>query len=367
MNKDRTAAVKCPTADAMQASSASVEAQVREACTDRESALGEQAAKQPGKASEERPRIVIIAGPTAVGKTALSLELARRLNGEIINADSVQVYRGLDIGSAKLPLSQRQGIAHHLIDILEPDVHYDVAAFQAGAARLIEDISARAHVPIVVGGTGFYIRALLYGTEFGEEETETQQALRAGLEAEAGTPEGAAALYERLRACDLRACESIHPNNIRRVIRALEYFALHGEPISAHNEAQRRRPPAYRAAFFVLNDGREALYQRIDARVTEMFAEGLEAEVRGLYERGFDEHCPAMQAIGYRELLPYLRGEQSLEEAADRIRQHTRNYAKRQLTWFRREKDCIWLDIGQFKDKEDMTQWVMKQCMRVWA
>lgn len=321
---------------------------------------------------EKKPPLVIIAGPTAVGKTAVSVRLAqafaeRGAAGEIISADSIQVYRGLDIGSAKVKQEEMCGIRHHLIDAIAPDVMYDAASFQQMADAALRDIYARGHTPIVAGGTGFYIQALLYGVDFSEEGAE-KPALRAALEAEAETKEGALALYERLCACDPLSGERIHPNNTKRVIRALEYYMLHQTPISQHNDAERRREARFDAAFFVLTDERARLYERIDRRVDMMLAEGLVDEVKALRALGLTARHTAMQGIGYKEINAYLDGACTLAEAVELIKKNSRNYAKRQLTWFRREKDVVWVDVSEFDyDKEEIVKWIMKQCMNRWA
>lgn len=307
--------------------------------------------------------LIIIAGPTAVGKTAVSVQLAKMIGGEIVSADSVQVYRGLDIGSAKVTAEEMEGVPHHLIDVMQPEERYDVARFQQMAAQAVQEIQERGHIPILCGGTGFYIQALLYDISFSEEEA-GQSEIRQALEKEAALEGGAARLYERLRQCDPVSCEIIHQNNHKRVIRALEYFMLHGTPISKHNAKEREKLPCYDASFFVLTDERERLYQRIDQRVEQMFSQGLVKEVQGLKDRGLTLQNTAMQGIGYKETAAYLDGSCTLEEAKELIKKNSRNYAKRQLTWFRREKQVIWVDISKFNyDKEEIAQWLMKQSM----
>lgn len=312
---------------------------------------------------KEKKPLIVIAGPTAVGKTAVSVRLAQLLDGEIISADSVQVYKGLDIGSAKVRQEEMGGIPHYLIDVIEPDTMYDVAAFQQMAQTAIEEIYSKGKIPILVGGTGFYIQALLYGIDF-TDEGEEKISVRKKLEEEAAQEGGPDRLYERLRSCDPHSCEMIHPNNVKRVIRALEYFTLHGHPISEHNAEERKKEACYDVTFFVLTDQREALYERIDRRVDQMLQDGLEKEVKDLKERGITEKHTSMQGIGYKEMVAYLNGLCSLEEAAEQIRKNSRNYAKRQLTWFRRERDVIWVDISEFQyDKEEIAQWLMKKYM----
>ncbi len=317
--------------------------------------------------TKKRP-LLIVAGPTAVGKTAVSVALAQKLNGECVSADSVQVYRGLDIGSAKVTEAEMQGVRHHLIDVIDPAVNYDVSLFQGMARDAIEDIYRRGKLPILVGGTGFYIQALLYGIDFSEEPDETQKEIRAALEKKAAEPDGPAALYEELLRVDPASTEKIHAHNVRRVIRALEYFRLHGSPISAHNAEERSRAPEYDAAFFVLTDERAKLYARIDRRVDEMLSQGLEEECRRLLALGLSPEHTSLQGIGYKEMLSHLRGECTLEEAAELIKRHSRNYAKRQLTWFRREPAAQWVDISEFHyEKEEIAEWITTKCTEQWA
>ncbi len=293
---------------------------------------------------KKRP-LVILTGPTAVGKTALSIGLAKAIDGEIICADSMQVYRRMDIGSAKITPEEMAGVPHHLIDVLEPDQEFNVVVFQKLAKRALVDIYSRGRIPIVVGGTGFYIQALVYDIDFTENDEDT--ALRRSLEEQARR-EGPEALYERLRAVDPESCESIHAHNIKRVIRAIEFYEKTGKKISAHNREQRQNDSPYNFAYFVLNDDRERIYKRINERVDLMMAQGLTEEVRALWESGCRKDMVSMQGLGYKELLSYLEGETSLEEAVYLIKRDTRHFAKRQLTWFRREKEVIWIEKNVF-------------------
>lgn len=296
--------------------------------------------KQTGK----RP-LVILTGPTAVGKSALSIALAKTIGGEIVSADSMQVYRHMDIGSAKIRPEEMEGVPHHLIDVLEPTEAFNVVVFQKLAEQAIAEIYGRGHVPILVGGTGFYIQALLYDIDFTENDEDT--ALRHSLEELAGR-EGAEALYERLRVVDPASCESIHAHNVKRVIRAIEFYEKTGKRISDHNKEQRENVSPYRFAYFVLNDDREKIYQRIDRRVDLMLEQGLVEEVLSLREMGCHKGMVSMQGLGYKEILSYLEGEISLEEAVYLIKRDTRHFAKRQLTWFRREKEVIWVQKNVF-------------------
>lgn len=294
--------------------------------------------------------LVILTGPTAVGKSELSLSLAKAIDGEIISADSMQVYRGMDVGSAKLMPSEQQGVPHHLLDILDLEEEFNVVLFQRLAAQAVRDICQRGHIPIVTGGTGFYIQALLYDIDFTENDEDTS--FRSGLE-DLAAKEGADVLYQRLLAVDPKACETIHKNNVKRVIRALEFYEKTGQRISEHNESQRQNQSPYRFAYFVLNDERSALYSRIDRRVDQMLENGLEAEVRRLAAQGCTKDLVSMQGLGYKEMLAYLNGELSLEEAVYIIKRDTRHFAKRQLTWFRRERDVIWLEKEQYQHDDN--------------
>lgn len=288
--------------------------------------------------------LVILTGPTAVGKTALSIALAKAIGGEIVSADSMQVYRHMDIGSAKITREEMAGVPHHLIDVLEPTEAFNVVIFQKLAKEAMAGIYERGHIPILVGGTGFYIQAVLYDIDFTENDEDTS--LRRKLEAFAER-EGAEALYERLKAVDPASCESIHAHNVKRVIRALEFYEKTGQPISAHNEVQRQNVSPYRFVYFVLNDRREEIYSRIDLRVEQMVAAGLVEEVQRLKEMGCTKDMVSMQGLGYKEILRYLEGELTLEEAIYLIKRETRHFAKRQLTWFRREKEVIWVEKSE--------------------
>ena len=292
-----------------------------------------------------KKNVVVLTGPTAVGKTALSIALAKALDTGIISADSMQVYKRMDIGSAKIMPEEMQGVEHALIDVYEPDEEFHVVQFQHDAKAAMERLWAQNKLPLVVGGTGFYIQALLYDIDFTTEDADT--ALRGKYERIA-KEQGAEALHELLRSVDPKAAEDIHANNVKRVIRALEFFEKTGTPISAHNVAQRAKKSPYGFAYFVLTDKRERLYARIDARVDAMMEQGLLEEVRGLKEMGYTRDMVSMQGLGYKELLAYLEGECSLEEAVYIIKRDTRHFAKRQLTWFKRERDVIWVDKSAF-------------------
>lgn len=285
--------------------------------------------------------LIVLTGPTAVGKTDISIQLAKAIGGEIISADSMQVYKYMDIGSAKVKKEEMDGIPHHLIDIIEPKDGFDVTIFKKLALEAITHIYSRGHIPIIVGGTGFYIQAILYDIDFSDNEDVS--VYRKELE-DIALENGAMYLHNMLALVDPESAKSIHPNNTKRVIRALEYYKNTGNKISTHNNEQREHTSPYNFAYFVLNDDRDKLYQRIDLRVDKMLEAGLLEEVRHLKDMGLTKDMVSMQGIGYKELLAYLEGEYSLEEAIYIIKRDSRRYAKRQLTWFRREKDVIWLD-----------------------
>lgn len=289
--------------------------------------------------------LIILTGPTAVGKTKASIGLAKAVDGEIISADSMQVYRHMDIGSAKIKPEEMEGIPHHLIDVLEPDDEFHVVKFQQLAKKAMREIWERGHIPIVTGGTGFYIQALLYDIDF--DENEKEDACRKELEAYA-REHGAEALHEKLALVDPASAEMIHPNNIKRVIRALEFYEQTGKRISEHNETQRQRESPYAFAYFVLTDDRTHLYERINRRVDQMIEEGLVNEVQALKDKGYTKQLVSMQGLGYKEILDYLDGNCTLEEAIYTIKRDTRHFAKRQLTWFKRERDVIWINKQSF-------------------
>lgn len=301
--------------------------------------------------------MVILAGPTAVGKTKLSIELAKRINGEIISADSMQVYKYMDIGSAKITEQEMQGVPHHMIDILEPREEFNVVVFQQRCKECLQGIYERGHIPIVAGGTGFYIQALLRDIDFTENEED--KAYREQLEALAAS-KGAAVLHRMLQETDPVSATEIHENNVKRVIRALEFYKLTGTRISEHNEQERQKENAYNACYFVLNDLRERLYANIDLRVDLMLENGLVEEVRRLKEMGCKRGMVSMQGLGYKEILDYLDGVCSLEEAVYLIKRDTRHFAKRQLTWFKRESEVIWVNKNELEyDDEKMLAFML--------
>lgn len=304
--------------------------------------------------------LIVLTGPTAVGKTALSIRLAKALGGEIISADSMQVYRHMDIGSAKIKPEQMQGIPHHLLDILEPHEEFNVVVFQTLAKECIKGIYERGHIPIVTGGTGFYIQALLYDIDFTENEAEPSY--RKELE-RLGDEKGNAYLHRKLKEADPLSAEIIHENNRKRIIRALEFYQMTGQKISEHNETEREKVSPYTFCYFVLNDRREKIYENINKRVDQMLEDGLVNEVKQLKARGYTKDMVSMQGLGYKEILAYLANDLSLEEAASLIKRDTRHFAKRQLTWFRRERDVIWLDKQQYSyDDSLMIKEMCKVC-----
>lgn len=294
--------------------------------------------------------IVVLTGPTAVGKTELSIQLAKAIGGEIISADSMQVYKYMDVGSAKITPEEMDGVRHYLVDELEPFDEFHVVKFQEYAKKYLNEIYAHGKIPIIAGGTGFYIQALLNDIDFTEQESDS--AYRKELEALA-EEHGNQYLHDRLKEVDPESAEAIHPNNRKRVIRALEFFQETGGKISEHNAKEQMRTSPYNFAYFVLNDERSHLYKRIDARVDKMIEDGLEAEVRRLKEMGCTKDIVAMQGIGYKEMLSYLDGSYSLEEAVYIIKRETRHFAKRQITWFKRERDVIWLNKNEFDYKNE--------------
>ena len=294
--------------------------------------------------------LVVLTGPTAVGKTKASIGLAKAIGGEIISADSMQIYRHMDIGSAKIMPEEMEGVPHYLIDELEPSEEFHVVRFQQMAKEAMKKIYSHGNIPIIVGGTGFYIQALLYDIDF--TETREEDSYRRELEAYADS-KGAAYLHDMIRRVDPKAAEEIHANNVKRVIRALEYYHQTGKRISEHNETERKKQSPYQFVYFVLNDDRKNLYQRIDMRVDQMIQQGLVAEVRHLREMGCTRDMVSMQGLGYKEILAYLDGECTLEEAVYIIKRDTRHFAKRQITWFKRERQVTWIEKDQYAYDEE--------------
>lgn len=304
--------------------------------------------------------LVVLTGPTAVGKTKLSISLAKALNGEIISADSMQVYKYMDIGSAKITEKEMDGVPHHLIDVLSPFEEFHIVRFQELAKKAMEEIYNRGKTPVFVGGTGFYIQAITKDIDFteGEEDKQYREEL-SRLAAEKGNE----FLHEMLREVDKKSAEEIHANNVKRVIRALEFYKENGFPISQHNEEQKQNETPYNLAYFVLNAPRDLLYERIDRRVDEMMENGLVKEVQKLKDMGCRREMTSMQGLGYKEILSFLDGEIPLDEAVRILKRDTRHFAKRQLTWFRRESNVVWVDKDKFAfNDEKILEYMLSVC-----
>lgn len=296
-------------------------------------------------------KLLVIAGPTAVGKSAMAVEAAKALGGEIISADSMQLYRGLDIGTAKITEPEKQGIIHHMIDIINPQDAFSAADFRVMADKIISDISARGKIPIICGGTGLYLNALLYEYDFAAEDRENTSKLREELIASNNDT-----LYERLKSIDSAAAAEIHPNNKKRVARALE-IALSGKKKS-ETAKHGKSAPRYNHSLIVLHAERDLLYRRINERVDKMMRDGLSGEVDVLYKSGIDGRYQSMQAIGYKQILEMFNGKYTPSEATDKIKQFTRNYAKRQITWLKKMRDAVWLNIDN-NDRQSIVKKVL--------
>lgn len=307
--------------------------------------------------TDKKP-LIVLTGPTAVGKTALSISLAKAIGAEIISADSMQVYRYMNIGTAKITYDEMEGITHYLIDEFEPDEDFNVVRFQQYARKYIEDIHARGKIPLLVGGTGFYIQAVLYDIDFTESEDDTSY--RKELEELAHT-KGNIYLHELLKNVDEESANIIHPNNTKRIIRALEYIKLTGSKISIHNEEQKRKEAPYNYCYFVLTKDRSKLYKSINSRVDIMLKQGLVDEVKALSKLGYHKDMVSMQGLGYKELFSYLEGELTLDEAVELLKRDTRHFAKRQLTWFKREKDVTWINKDEFIDDNEILDYILQQ------
>ncbi len=300
--------------------------------------------------------LFILAGPTAVGKTEISINIAEELKGEIISADSMQIYKKMDIGSAKIGSDEMRGIDHHLIDFLDPSEEFSVAAFSERAKSEIEKIYERGNLPMVVGGTGLYINSLIYNYSFaGTDRDEGYRDYLAQLAEEKGKDY----IYGLLREVDPLSCERIPSNNLKRVIRALEVYKVSGKPFSSFSKDEDVYKIPYNVFYYVLNMNREELYSRINKRVDIMFEKGLLEEVISLQKEGYTCDMQSMKGIGYKEILSYLDGEISLEKAVDLIKQFSRNYAKRQLTWFRKDPRVVWVDKDNFRDDKEVTRFII--------
>nr|WP_314609301.1 tRNA (adenosine(37)-N6)-dimethylallyltransferase MiaA [uncultured Lachnoanaerobaculum sp.] len=305
-----------------------------------------------------KDKLIILAGPTASGKTSVSIDLAKRIGGEIISADSMQVYRGMDVGTAKIKADEMQGVKHYLINVLDPTEDFNIVKFQDMVKYSIEEIKRNGHIPILVGGTGFYIQSVIYDIDFDTQDDNGD--IRKALEEEYDKM-GADFMYEKLKKIDSVSAENIHKNNKKRIIRAIEYFLINNALISAHNESQRKKNSPYDFRFFVLNPPRDILYDRINQRVDKMVEEGLVEEVKDLKNAGLSIENISMQGIGYKEILEYLDGEITLDEAIDNIKQNTRHMAKRQVTWFKREKDVIYINPFEFENNEKIVDYMVEK------
>lgn len=307
--------------------------------------------------------LIILTGPTAVGKTKLSIMLAKKLNAGIISADSMQVYRGMNIGTAKIRPDEMQDVPHYMIDEFDPDEEFNVTVFKERTEKYIDEILAKGMIPMLVGGTGFYIRAVLYGTDFssGGEDENDDGTVRKELY-EFYEKEGRDRLFEELLKVDPEYTKVIHKNNIKKVVRGIEYFRLTGKKFSEYNEREKMRSPQYDYRYFVIENDRSIIHENINRRVDIMLSEGLENEVRGLLEKGYGKELVSMQGLGYKEMIEYLEGKCSLSEAAEHIKTGTRRFARRQETWFKREQGVIPVDMRRFKDAADAAEFCFEQC-----
>lgn len=305
----------------------------------------------------DKKPLIILTGPTAIGKTETSIQLAKSIGGEIISADSMQVYKGMDIGTAKIKKEEMQGVPHYLIDCFMPNEEFNVMIFQKMAKQYMEDIYKRGKIPILVGGTGFYIQSVLYDIQFTKEQKPDDFRNRLALMLQKN---GKIYIHDMLRKVDPASADTIHPHNTKRVIRALEYYHYTGERFSVHNERERQKQSPYRFLYIVLDMERDVLYERINKRVDQMMKEGLPEEVHSLLKQGYDEKNVSMQGLGYKELLPALRGEYTMEEAVYRLKRDTRHFAKRQMTWFRREKDVSVLKKTEYTPAEQIVEKIEK-------
>lgn len=302
--------------------------------------------------------LIILTGPTAVGKTALSIGLAKAVDGEIISADSMQVYRKMNIGTAKIQQSEMQGVRHHLIDILDPGEDFNVVLFKKYALEAMKDIYSRGKIPVVVGGTGFYIQALLYDINF--EDNDNDMSYREELQTLAAE-HGNSYIHAMLAGVDPESAEKIHENNVKRVIRALEFYRKTGTKISEHNEAESQKESPYNFEYFVLNDDRQKLYDRIDRRIDIMLEDGLLDEVRSLVDEGYSRDLVSMQGLGYKEMIDYIQERYTLDEAVYTLKRDTRHFAKRQVTWFKREKQVTWVNKNEFDSEADILSFMIER------
>lgn len=303
--------------------------------------------------------LIVLTGPTAVGKTSLSIALAKAVGGEIISADSMQVYKYMNIGTAKITEEEKCGIPHFLIDELEPDEEFNVTIFKNKVMGYIKDIKSRGKVPIIVGGTGFYIQSVIYDINFNEYGDDSEVRKKYELMAETI---GKSELHKKLALVDREYADSVSENNVKKVVRALTFFEMTGEKLSEHNKRERERSSPFDFAYFVLTMDRKKLYERIDKRVDLMFDMGLVDEVKALMAKGYDKSLVSMQGIGYKEVIDYLNGKMSLEECIDIIKRDTRHFAKRQLTWFKREKVVTYIDKDEFASEDKCLKEMLRVC-----
>ena len=303
--------------------------------------------------------LIVLTGPTAVGKTSLSISLAKAVGGEIISADSMQVYKYMNIGTAKITEEEMCGVPHFLIDELEPDEEFNVTIFKNKVMKYIEEIRSRGNIPIIVGGTGFYIQSVIYDINFSEYGDDSE--VRKKYEEMAETL-GKTELHKRLSEVDKEYADSVSENNVKKVVRALAFYEMTGEKLSEHNKKERERTSPFDFAYFVLTMDREKLYERIDNRVDLMFEMGLVDEVKGLMSRGYNKSMVSMQGIGYKEVIDYINGETSLSECIDIIKRDTRHFAKRQLTWFKREKVVSYINKDEFLSEDECLKEILRVC-----
>lgn len=304
-----------------------------------------------------KKKMIVLTGPTAVGKTDLSIRLAKAVGGEIISADSMQVYRRMDIGTAKIRPEEMDGVRHHLIDILEPYESFNAFLFKKYALEAAEGIWERGHIPVIVGGTGFYIQTVLYDIKF--EQSDEADGIRREL-TRLYEEKGTGYMHAMLKELDPEYAKEVHENNVKKVIRAIEFYRQTGQKLSEHNMLQRERSSPYDFEYFVLSDDRKLLYERIDRRIDKMLEEGLVDEVRALLAEGLERGSVAMQGLGYKETAAYLSGEISLDEAVYILKRDTRHFAKRQLTWFRREKDVNFVELDKIGSREAAFEYMIK-------
>ncbi len=309
------------------------------------------------------PPLLVIVGPTATGKTAVAVEVAKKINGEIISADSMLIYRYMNIGTAKPAMEERQGIPHYMIDIIDPGEQYSVALFQQQAEKHIYEITAKDKLPLLVGGTGLYVRSVIDDYDFTFTGTDTALRRRLQNEAEA---HGVEAVYRQLIEVDPATAARLHPNNLKRVIRALEVYHQTGRPVSSFQNRDQQPRPKYNLLMFGLNMNRQALYKMIEERVDKMLSAGLVEEVQQLLDRGYGPELVSMQGLGYKEIIPYLKGRIALEEAVLLLKRNTRRFAKRQMTWFKHDQRVNWIDITRHQNIWEASKEIVRLMAGVW-